>query len=69
VPRTSTYALNRATLPFVMALADRGIVAALQADPHLCNGLNICRGAVTRREVAEALGYPYVEARTMLASV
>jgi len=68
VPRTSTYALNRATLPFVAALAGRGIVAALQADPALCNGLNICRGAVTRREIADALGYPYVEARDALAS-
>jgi len=68
VPRTSTYALNRATLPFVAALAGRGIVAALQADPALRNGLNICRGAVTRREIADALGYPCVEARDALAS-
>jgi len=66
VPRTSTYALNRATLPFVMALANRGIDAALHADPHLRNGLNICRGAVTRQEVAQSLGYPYAEARAML---
>jgi len=68
VPRTSTYALNRATLPFVMALANAGIDRALQADRHLRDGLNVCRGAVTRREVAQALGYPYAEPRTLLAS-
>jgi alanine dehydrogenase len=62
VPRTSTYALNRATLPFVLELADRGVPAALRADLHLRNGLNVCRGKVTRREVAQALGYAYTEA-------
>jgi alanine dehydrogenase len=56
VPRTSTYALNNATLPFVIALADRGWKAALQSDPHLRNGLNVCQGRVTHREVAQALG-------------
>jgi alanine dehydrogenase len=67
VPRTSTYALNRATLPFVAALAGRGIVAALKADPHLRNGLNICRGVLTRREIADALGFPCMDARAALA--
>jgi alanine dehydrogenase len=62
VPRTSTYALNNATLPFVLALAGKGWRAALRADPHLRNGLNICGGKVTQREVAEALGYAFVEA-------
>jgi alanine dehydrogenase len=61
VPRTSTYALNHATLPFVKELADCGVVQALTENEHLRNGLNICRGAVTRREVAEARGYPYTE--------
>ncbi|OGA13762.1 MAG: alanine dehydrogenase [Betaproteobacteria bacterium RIFCSPLOWO2_02_FULL_63_19] len=56
VPRTSTYALNSATLPFVLALADQGWRAALRRDRYLRNGLNICRGRVTNREVAEALG-------------
>jgi len=60
VPRTSTYALNNATLPFVLALAGKGWRAALRADPHLRNGLNICGGKVTQREVAEALGYAFV---------
>jgi alanine dehydrogenase len=61
VPRTSTYALNNATLPFVLALAERGWREALERDPHLKAGLNVCRGKVTQRNVAEALGYPYVE--------
>jgi alanine dehydrogenase len=61
VPRTSTYALNHATLPFVKELADRGVVQALKLNEHLRDGLNVCRGAVTRREVAAARGYPYTE--------
>jgi len=61
VPRTSTYALNRATQPFVQALAGRGIEAALRADPQLRDGLTVHRGAITRAEVAEALGCPFVD--------
>ena len=57
VPRTSTYALNNATLPFVLTLAEQGWRAALAADPHLKNGLNVCGGKVTCDEVARALGY------------
>ena len=60
VPRTSTYALNHATLPFVLALADKGWKQALRDDPHLKAGLNVCAGQVTCAEVAEALGYPAV---------
>jgi len=60
VPRTSTLALNNATLPFVLAIADKGWKAALAADPHLRNGLNIAFGKVTCAPVAEALGYKYV---------
>lgn len=60
VPRTSTFALNNATLPYVLALADKGYKRALQEDPHLANGLNIHRGAVTHEAVARALGYTYV---------
>jgi alanine dehydrogenase len=66
VPRTSTYALNNATLPFVLALADRGWRGALAADPHLKNGLNVCGGRITCREVAEALGHPHFEADACL---
>jgi alanine dehydrogenase len=66
VPRTSAYALNRATLPLVAALADAGIARALRADPHLRNGLTICNGAITRPEVAAALGLPYAEPLSVL---
>jgi alanine dehydrogenase len=55
VARTSTYALNAATLPFVKALADQGPEAAMAADPHLAAGLNIQRGQVKHPAVAEAL--------------
>ena len=66
VPRTSTYALNNATLPFVLALADKGWKQALRDDPHLLAGLNVCAGQVTCAEVAEALGYPVVAADSLL---
>lgn len=57
VPRTSTYALNNATLPFTLALADLGPKAAMLAMPHLRNGLNVSAGKVTEPNVAQALGY------------
>jgi alanine dehydrogenase len=56
VPRTSTLALNNATRPFVMALADKGIKRALNEDEHLQNGLNIHDGLVACRAVADAQG-------------
>ena len=59
VPRTSTFALNNATLPHVLTLANKGYRQALIDDPHLRNGLNVHAGEVTCREVALALGYPY----------
>jgi alanine dehydrogenase len=59
VPRTSTYALNNATLPFALRLAGLGWRKALAADPHLRAGLNVCEGKVTHREVAEALGHAF----------
>ncbi len=62
VARTSTFALNNATLPFVLALADKGIAAALRADPHLMAGLNVHDGKITHAAVAEALGLKHVEA-------
>jgi len=61
VPRTSTFALNNATLPFVLALAGKGWKKALADDPHLKNGLNVAFGSVTCQPVAEALGYEFVE--------
>ncbi len=62
VARTSTFALNNATLPFVLALADKGVAAALRADPHLLAGLNVHEGKITHAAVAEALGLKHVEA-------
>ena len=63
VPRTSTFALNNVTLPFVLALADKGTLQALEDDPHLLEGLNVHRGRVTYEDVARDLGYDYVPAR------
>jgi alanine dehydrogenase len=66
VPRTSTFALNNATLPFVLSLADKGWKKALADDAHLKNGLNVAFGKVTCQPVAEALGYAFVEPATVL---
>jgi len=66
VPRTSTYALNNATLPFVLALADNGWARALADDPHLREGLNVARGKVTYRAVAQAVGLEYTPAESLL---
>ena len=59
VPRTATYAINRATVPFVLELADRGIAPALRSNPHLRAGLHVYRGKVANREIAQAHGYAY----------
>ena len=59
VARTSTFALTNATLPFVLALADKGYRKALADDVHLAEGLNIHRGRVTYKAVADALGHAY----------
>lgn len=59
VARTSTFALTNATLPFVLALADKGYRQALKDDLHLREGLNVHHGHVTYRAVADVLGYPY----------
>jgi alanine dehydrogenase len=66
VPRTSTYALNNATLPFALALADKGWRRALADDPHLRNGLNVARGKVTHHEVAAAVKASYFPAEQLL---
>jgi alanine dehydrogenase len=58
VARTSAFALNNATLPFVVKLADLGAEAAMAADPHLAAGLNISGGAIRYAAVAESLGFP-----------
>jgi alanine dehydrogenase len=66
VARTSTFALNNATLPFILALADKGAEKAMADDPHLLAGLNVCAGRITYAAVAEALGVPAVDARSVL---
>ena len=67
VPRTSTFALNNATLPFVLSLVTKGVNLALLGDGHLLNGLNVHRGMVTYEAVARDLGYDYVPAPDALA--
>lgn len=67
VARTSTIALNNATLPFVIALADKGVVAALRADPHLRAGLNVHAGKLTYQAVAQTFEMTFVAAEAALA--
>jgi alanine dehydrogenase len=68
VPRTSTFALNNATLPFVIALANLGYKEAMRQDHHLRNGLNVCRGEITYKAVAEALHQSYIPAEEMIGN-
>jgi alanine dehydrogenase len=68
VARTSTFALNNATLPFVLALADKGWRRAVGDDPDLRHGLNIAHGRVTHRAVAEALGLEFTPAEELPAA-
>jgi alanine dehydrogenase len=66
VARTSTFALNNATIGHAVALADKGWKQALKDNPHLKNGLNVASGQVTYEAVANDLGYAYVNADTLL---
>ncbi len=66
VARTSTFALTNATLPHVLALADKGWQRALRDDPNLREGLNVHAGRITYRAVADALGYEYVPAANVI---
>lgn len=68
VPRTSTFALNKATGPFISALADKGFPRALIEDEHLRNGLNVHAGKITYRAVADALQLPYTMAADVLVT-
>jgi alanine dehydrogenase len=68
VPRTSTLALSNATLPYGLALADRGFAAAVTRDPALAKGVNVTDGQVTHAGVAEAFGLPYVPLEDVLGS-
>ena len=67
VPRTSTHALNNATLPFTLALADKGWRRALADDPHLKAGLNVAEGKLTCEAVARSLQMEFTPADTLLA--
>jgi len=66
VARTSTFALNNATVGHAIALASKGWKQALRDDLHLRNGLNVCEGKVTYAAVAHDLGYQYVAAESVL---
>ncbi len=61
VPLTSTYALNNATLPYILKLADKGWRQALKDDEHLLRGLNVHAGKLTNAEVGEALNLDFVD--------
>ena len=63
VPRTSTYALSNATLPYVMRLADMGFEQAISGDVALWRGVNVCAGHVTHKGVADASGLEYTPVR------
>lgn len=67
VARSSTLALGNATLPFLLAIADKGWKQACADDPHLLAGLNVHAGHITHPAVAEALGLPHVSAQEALA--
>jgi alanine dehydrogenase len=67
VARTSTFALNNATIGHAVSLANKGWKAALLENVHLSNGLNVCEGKVTYEAVARDLGLPYVIADSLLA--
>ena len=77
VPRTSTFALTNATLPYVLELANHGVAGAIRANPALAKGVNVCRGKIVHPAVAAFVGetsdaarsVPRVTARAAVASV
>jgi len=68
VARTSTFALNNATLPFTLALADMGAEKAMKANAHLRAGLNVYKGTLTYEAVAEAQKLPFKSAEAVLGA-
>ena len=66
VPRTSTFALTNATLPFALDLANKGFAAAVKGNPDLGNGVNTYRGKITYRGVADSQGAQYTELDSLL---
>jgi len=69
VPRTSTIALNKVTIPFLSKLADKGYEKALREDKNFLAGLNVFKGQVTYKAVADAFGYKYVSPKEALTNV
>jgi alanine dehydrogenase len=67
VPRTSTFALTNATMPYVLKLADKGWQAACLADPALARGLSTHEGALVSEQVASDLGLPFTDPATLFA--
>lgn len=68
VPRTAAFALNNATMPYIILLAQKGYKQACKQDPGLLAGLNICNGVVTHEYVAKAINQPYVPASEILGA-
>jgi alanine dehydrogenase len=66
VPKTSTYALNNCTLPFIIQLANKGWREACSTNPHLLAGLNVHAGRVTYKAVADVLGYDFLDPKEAL---
>tara|TARA_B100000768_G_scaffold102373_1_gene95288 strand:+ start:248 stop:460 length:213 start_codon:yes stop_codon:yes gene_type:complete len=66
VPRTSTIALNTATLPYLVKLANKGYEKALGEDKNFLAGLNVCKGQVTYKAVADVFGHEYVDPTTVI---
>jgi alanine dehydrogenase len=60
VARTSTFALNNATLPYIIKLADKGYKSALLEDKGFLDGLNVINGKITCKEVAESFNLDYI---------
>jgi alanine dehydrogenase len=68
VPRTSTLALNKATIPFLIKLADKGYEKALKEDKNFLAGLNVFKGEVTYKAVADTFGYKYISPKEALTN-
>ena len=66
VPRTSTIALNSATLPFLVKLANKGYKKALGEDKNFLAGLNVCKGNVTYKAVADVFGHNHISPNDMI---
>ena len=69
VPRTSTLALNKATIPFLSKLADKGYNKVFKEDKNFLEGLNVFKGQVTYKAVAEVFGHEYISPKAALLNV